>query len=286
MKAGSRKLKTLAVTPPWEWPEDAGTLLGGILEDRSAADTDRLLAAELAGDIVVASDDLAATLLAVVRDSRVSSGVRAQAARSLGPMLEYVDTDDFEVEGDAPISQRTFRTIQGSLRELFLDAGIPNEVRRSILEGSVRAPQDWHPGAVGAAYRSDDDDWKRTAVFCMSHVPGFDAEIVELLGSPNPDIQYEAVRAAGACELAGAWSQIVALLKADETPKPLLLAAIEAAAQVRPEEAPLILADFADSPDEEIVEAAQEALAMAEGLSDEDDLDEDDEDLDDDDDDR
>jgi len=73
---------------------------------------------------------------------------------------------------------------------------------------------------------------------------------------------------------------------ADETPKPLLLAAIEAAAQVRPEEAPLILADFAESPDEEIVEAAQEALAMAEGLSDEDDLDQDDEDLDDDDDDR
>ena len=61
------------------------------------------------------------------------------------------------------------------------------------------------------------------------------------------------------------------------------MAAIEAAAGIRPQEADLILEDLTLSDDEEIVEAAYDAMAMANGSlyheSDEfDDFDEDDED--------
>jgi len=49
----------------------------------------------------------------------------------------------------------------------------------------------------------------------------------------------------------------------------LLLAAIEAVAGIRPQEAPEILGDLTDSKDEDLVEAAYEAPAMAEGLADE-----------------
>ena len=52
------------------------------------------------------------------------------------------------------------------------------------------------------------------------------------------------------------------------TDKPLLLAAIEAAACIRPQEAARILIDLTESDDEDIVEAAYEAMGIAEALSD------------------
>ena len=64
-----------------------------------------------------------------------------------------------------------------------------------------------------------------------------------------------------------AWSHVSRLLRAPETDKPLLLAAIDAVASIRPQEAGVILADLTDSDDEDIVVAAYEAMAMAEGLS-------------------
>jgi len=54
----------------------------------------------------------------------------------------------------------------------------------------------------------------------------------------------------------------------------LLLAAIGAAGSIRPAEAREILADLADSDDEEIAEAAEEAMAMVEVALDEEDDDE------------
>jgi len=48
------------------------------------------------------------------------------------------------------------------------------------------------------------------------------------------------------------------------SPKHLLLAAIGAVGSIRPAEAGAILVDLVDSEDEEIVEAAEEAMMMAE----------------------
>lgn len=150
---------------------------------------------------------------------------------------------------------------------------LPKDVRRQILETSVRAPQDWHPDAVRAAYASADEAWRLTGVFCMRFVRGFDEQIREVLGSRNPDIHYEAVCAAGTWEVDAAWPHVTALVTSRGTDKPLLLAAIEAVARIRPHEAAEILNDLTDSDDEDIVEAVFEATAMAGGLLDEDDED-------------
>jgi hypothetical protein len=96
------------------------------------------------------------------------------------------------------------------------------------------------------------------------------------LKSADAEIHYEAVNAAGNWELDAAWPHIFALLKDAGTPKPLLLAAIGASSSIRPHEAGEILIDLAESDDEEIAEAADEAIAMSEPMSDEED-DEDDE---------
>jgi len=69
-----------------------------------------------------------------------------------------------------------------------------------------------------------------TAVFAMAHIRGFSDQILEALKSANPEIHYEAVRAAGNWELDAAWPHVVRLVGDPGTPKALLLAAIEAVA--------------------------------------------------------
>jgi hypothetical protein len=275
-------LKILKEIPPWDWPEGTSKMFLDILRDNQADETDRLLAAELAGDFTVINDELADILLSILKNGNESEKLRGKAVISLGPVLEHADavTDWSEDPDDEPISEGTFRSIQVSLRTLYLDAEVPKEVRRRILEASVRATQDWHQGAIRAAYASDDEDWKLTAVFSMRWVRGFDQQILEALESDNEEIQYEAVCAAGNWEIDAAWSHAARLVRSEETDKALVLAAIDAVASIRPEEAGIVLADLSDSDDEDIAEAALEALAMAEGISDEafdEDEDEDDE---------
>ena len=257
-------LKALKDTPPWDWPEGTAEKLVSVLRDEQAAEPDRVLAAEMAGDFTVVNDELVEALLAILRNNEESQEVRARAAISLGPILEYADTEGFEDPDDVPISERHFQQIQELLRKLHMDAQIPKEVRRRILEASVRAPHDWHKNAVRAAYSSGDDAWKLTAVFCMRFLRGFDEQIVEELDNKNPDIQLEAVLAAGNWGVGAAWPHIAALIHSGRTPKPLLLAAIEAVPSVCPQEASEVLSGLVESDDEDIIEAVQEALAMAE----------------------
>jgi hypothetical protein len=257
-------LKALKETPPWDWPEDTAEKLLSVLQDEQAAESDRLLATEMAGDFTVVNEKLVETLLTLLCGCDESEGVRSQAAISLAPILEYADTEGFDDADDVPISERTFRRIQESLRELYHDAQIPREVRRRILEASVRAPRDWHESAIRSAYDSGDDLWKLTAVFCMRFVHGFDEQIVEELHNRNPSIHLEAVLAAGNCGVEAAWPHVASLIHSGKTPKPLLLAAIEAVPNVRPQEAREVLADLTESDDEDIVDAVHEALATAE----------------------
>ena len=269
-------LTILKDTPPWEWPEGTAATLLDILRGGRRSASDLLLAAELAGDFTVINAELVDALLSILRSGDKPEAVRGRAAISLGPVLENADTMGFEDADDLPITERSFHRIQESLHKLYMDADVPKEVRRRILEASVRAPQDWHPHAIRAAYASDDEVWRLTAVFCMQFVRGFDEQILEALDSRNPDIQYEAVVAAGNWEVDAAWPHVAALVTSMETEKPLFLAAIAAAASIRPQEAFVLLDDLADSDDEDIADAVHEALAMAEGHSVDDELDDDD----------
>jgi hypothetical protein len=255
-------LKALLAAPPWDWPSDAGRIFHKILTDSKASESDRLIAAELAGDFTVINDALSDALLGIVSAGEPEA-LRAAAAISLGPVLEHSDTFEFDDPDDCPITEHTFHRIQFALHKLYLDAGVPRTVRRRILEASVRAPQDWHRDAIKHAYSSGDRDWMLTAVFSMRWVRGFDDSILEALKSGDTDIQYEAVVAAGNWELNAALSHIVALVDAADTPKRLRLAAIGAAAEIAPHQARELLGDLIDSDDPEIAEAADEAIALA-----------------------
>jgi hypothetical protein len=100
----------------------------------------------------------------------------------------FEDIDGFEDPADVPISENKFHEIQEALCNLYLHTDVPKEVRRRILEASVRALQDWHPDAIREAYASADESWRLTAVFCMRFVRGFDEQILEALDIENQDI--------------------------------------------------------------------------------------------------
>jgi hypothetical protein len=257
-------LKAFLDTPPWDWPTDAGRTFGRILADQGASESDRLVAAELAGDLTVINNDLADMLLTIAGSADEPEQLRARAAISLGPILEQADIDGFEDPDDVPITEATFHNIQNSLEKIYRDKGTPKDVQRRILEASVRAPQLWHQNAIRHAYSSGDKDWVLTAVFSMRWVRGFDHQILQALKNEDPEINYQAVIAAGNWELDGAWPRIVELVHDAHCSKPLLLAAIGALSCIRPAEARNILEDLTESDDEEIAEAVSEAMAVSE----------------------
>jgi hypothetical protein len=265
-------IQYLYETPPWQWPDDAGETLLEVLQNQAAPVEERRRAAELASSVTVMDDRIAEALLAVLRDPSAAEELRGQAAISLGPVLEEMDMElEWEDPDDLLISEPVFRAIQDTLHRLYLDAEAPKYVRRRALEASVRALADWHESAVRAAYHSGDEEWSRTAVFAMSHLPGFDAEILEALESPDPELHYEAVRAAGSRGLKEAWRHVKGIVQNERGDKALLLAAIEAVGGIRPDDAADILADLSDHDDEDIAEAVEEALSMSSEPWDEDD---------------
>jgi hypothetical protein len=263
-------LDNLQNVPAWQWPEDAGSTILKFVIDPRASESDRIAAAELAGDLVVMNDHLAEALLAIVRNDKESDELRGRAAISLGPVLEQASNEEFEGQFDdpdaVPVSKHMYHEIKDSLRQLYTDERIAKEVRRRILEASVRAPEDWHRSAINAACASGDSDWMLTAVFAMRWVPGFNDEILEALNSTDLAIHCEAVQAAGQREVDAAWPHVVRLVNDPTTPRPLLLAAIEAVGYIRPREAGVVLIDLADFGDAEVAQAADEAMGMAESL--------------------
>jgi hypothetical protein len=277
-------LRQLSDLAPWEWPDNAAELVTDTLTNRQAPEAERLLAAELAGDMTILNEKIGGELLTIVESDKEPTELRCSAAIALGPGLEEVDLEDYDDPYDSPALSEAFANkIQQTFHTLYLEEKAPRDVRRAALEASVRNSQEWHTGAVQAAYGSSDRDWRLTAVFCMEFVRGFEDQILESLQSEDSDIVFHAVNAAGNWELDAAWPTIARMVKSAKTEKQLRLAAIEAVASIRPSETE-ILEPLIDSYDEDISEAAMDALTeagfAAEDEEGEDDFEEDDFDFD------
>jgi len=256
---------------PWEWPENAGDFFYSILEDKTADESDRIIAADLAGDFVVINDKLAEKLISIACNNDESDKMRGQAAVSLGPALENAYMMEFDDPDDILISEETFHMIEESLKGLFMNMELSKQLRRMALEASIHSPQDWHREAIQTAYHTDDEEWKLTSVFCMRFVKGFNKQIIETLNNPDPNIQYQAICAAGNWEVKEAEPVINFILTTPGTDKDLVLAAIESVVGVCPEKAPQILDHLFLSDDEDIIDAVHETMALSGWSSDFDD---------------
>ncbi|MBL8290958.1 MAG: HEAT repeat domain-containing protein [Bryobacterales bacterium] len=271
-------LNMLSEMGAWEWPEGSAAAIKKVLRDQEATVEDRALAAQLGGEIVVMDDEMAGLLVALAESAEAPVEVRERAAIALGPVLELCDVDGFDDPYAEPsITEPVFAHIKETLRAIHSESTAPKSVRRRALEAAVRAEGDWHGKAIADAYASNDPEWKLTAVFCMQHVNGFEKQILESLESENPELRFEAVRAAGGRGVKAAWPQVLAILAAEgEGDKDLLLAAIDAAGSICPEEETDILLELLDSEDEEIADAARDALDSVELGGDDEDLEDED----------
>ncbi len=257
------EFETIAALDPWNWPEDAKTILLGIIRDHERDEVERQLATRLAGDMVVVDDEVFDVLLEVVSSSVETPEMRSRAAIAMGAALEAADLEGFDFPEEIPISEATFERATTVLHGLFQDDTLPDLLRRRVLEAAVRAPRDWHEHAIRDAWASGDPEWRLTAAFSMEYVLGFQDEIREALESDDEKVFYHAVIAAGANEMNEAWPAIRAILEDDEADTPLLLAAIEASVLAAPVEAGPYLADLLEDEDEDIAAAAHEAIVTA-----------------------
>ncbi len=232
----------------------------------------KVRAVALAEASPMVDDELARELLRFARDPERGEVERGDALIALGPALEtcsYDETDDGGLPDaapeeedwwDLPLSSAVYREATEALRRLYLDASVPKLVRRRALEAAVRAPRDWHRDAAGSAWRSDDPEWRLTAVFAMGHLPGFAAEIEQALDDQDLPIAREAFLAAGRAGIEGLAERLMDVAADRHADHELRLAAIEGLGELGPETAVEILEDLSLDSDREIADAAEEAL--------------------------
>lgn len=256
------ELHFLKDLPPWEFPEEIQDILLSALNDPATETTDKLLAVELAGSAGFLALPLAKGLISLIDNENEDIELRSMAAIALGPTLEMSALDEFDSPYFEDFCKESYSYIRDSLNRLHGKTSLPVQVRRSILEASVRDPQDWHKEAVLKAYHSDDPRWRLTAVFCMGYIGELEQQIMKALADADSDIRFEAIIAAGSQGLKGAWPLIFELQTGSPEDKDLLLTVIDAAGGIATLEARHFLSHCLSLEDEEIVEAAQEALTM------------------------
>ena len=114
-------LKELKETPPWDWPEYVGKTFLEILAADQADASDRMLAAELAGDLTVIDDELVDALLCILQSNEESGELRGKAVLSLGPVLEQVDLTDSNDEDIVEAAYEAMAMAEGRSGDEFDD---------------------------------------------------------------------------------------------------------------------------------------------------------------------
>jgi hypothetical protein len=265
--------------PVWEWPDSARAEIFQTLANKSASADDRMLAAELAYDAATNSDEGVAILADIASDRGESIEMRGKAALAIGPALELAALGNWDEEG-ASVSEKAFNKIRKQIKVIFEDGTEDSELRRCVFEALVRAPEDWHKDAIREAYENPDDGWQRSAVFAMRFVSGFKDEILESLESEDEEVLFNAICAAAERQVRDAWPYVEELLGDEGTAREILLAAIDATPFLAPsaDTASEALDHLLLSDDQDIVDAAMEAINASAEEGDDEEWDEDEED--------
>ncbi|MRR31552.1 hypothetical protein EG834_14775 [bacterium] len=113
------------------------------------------------------------------------------------------------------------------------------------------------------AFDSNDIQWKASALYAMGRSADerWAPQVTSMLDSPELEVQYEAVRAAGELELTAASDKLLELLEEEDEPSELRLALIWALSQIGGEEAKSKLETLMEeSQDDEEIDMLDKAL--------------------------
>jgi HEAT repeat protein len=247
------RLEDLEEIDSWDWPDGAEDALADALEDPRSPD--RAVAVRLAG-MLYSNDRVAKALAALLQDRTAPPELRANAAVALGPSLESCEDElnDFDEE----ISAETFELALQAVEAVWRDRVAPAEVRRRALESAARAWRPWVEEAVREALASS-PEWRLSGVYAAGYHMAFRPVVLEALGAPELDLRVEAARALGRTGEEEDAQRLLKLVRRSDTPRPLLLACIEALGGIGGSAAIAALDELSESEDEEIADAAADA---------------------------
>lgn len=182
-----------------------------------------------------------------------SDDVRAAAALSLGRFLLLGEYDQLE------------HSIARRIENALLDAYHVNDqdawVRRRVLEALANSSNEELPDMIQTAYEDDDEIMRIGAVFAMgrSADPMWHPIVLEELGSSDNAMLLEAVRASGELQIEEALPDLIRLLSDEDVE--IRDEAVWALGRIGGREARRALEACVASSDEDLSEAAEEALA-------------------------
>lgn len=188
-------------------------------------------------------------------------GVRSSAASALGRFVYLGEVEELAQEQLRLVVRRLLDVIEGFDHPL---------VRRRALESLGYSSHDRVPTLIEEAFTSGDDEWIASALFAMgrSADPNWRGEVLGRLDDLNPNIRFEAVRAAGELELDDASPTLLELL--DDPSDSVRLASIWALSQVGGQgvRASLnaLLRDTEDEVEADLIADALDNLTFTEGF--------------------
>ncbi|MCS7261238.1 MAG: HEAT repeat domain-containing protein [Anaerolineae bacterium] len=198
------------------------------------------------------SRSLIAPLIRMMRSDEAEM-VRAAAAAALGRFVLLAELEKLDSATGARIEEALRATIANSAETV--------EVRRRAVESLGYSSKAGVRQIIRAAYESDDEKMRSSAIFAMgrSADPYWRHVLLDELESRNPELRYEAARACGELELACAVPRLGELALHDPD-REVQQAAVWALGHIGGREARRILEQCYESDDEVLSDAAADAL--------------------------
>lgn len=188
-----------------------------------------------------------------------SSIVRAAAISDLGRFVLLGEYDE--------LPEREIAPVQDLLITFWSDEGEDLEVRRRALEAISNSSHEIVEEAIEEAYNSDERLLRVSSLFAMGRScdEQWEEVVLKELGSPDPEIRYEAARAAGELTLTNATSQLSRLAQGND--REIKEVAIWSLGEIGGREAMRVLSalvgEAQDADDAELIDLIDEAIGNA-----------------------
>jgi len=178
--------------------------------------------------------------------------VREAAATSLGRFALCAEMDQLQPRLSTMVWEALWNTVR--------DEGDDLHVRRRALESLAYFDRPEVREAIGRAYEHEDDAMRVSAVFAMGRSADeeWSGIVMDELSSMDPAMRYEAARACGELQIAGAVAQLSRMTT--DTDLEVKLAAVWALGQIGGPESRRVLDICAEMGDDALRAAARSAL--------------------------
>ena len=197
--------------------------------------------------------------LITMASADISPSVRAAAASALGRYILQGELEEF----DAGVA----RQAQNVAIKLYQNPKEDLEVRRRALEAVSNCTRDGVDDMIEEGYASEHRAMRISAIYAMGR--SYDSRwvdtVLQELSSDDPEIQFEAARAAGELEIKQAIPMLAELVSSDD--REILEIAVWSLGEIGGSEANRLLEDLHEQAqereDESLMEAIEEAMEAA-----------------------